>query len=293
MKKVLFLFLSLGFSYSQLNWVGCGITRKAYMAELSKAYTSKTSIPITIEKGGSATKGIREISANRADIGGTCRLRLKVGNKVAPEEKDARLIQVGWDALAIITNKKNPVKSLTFYQIRDIFDGKLTKWEEIPESNLKGKINVYARKGKISGVGLMSRLIIFNDVNADFKSTKEFPASGPLERAILKDKYAIGISGISSAKKRDLNIISVGGYYPNKENIMSSKYKLFRPIFLSIHANAPKKVQDFIRFARSKEGQKVISKAGTVNLFEGRMLNNIWKRKMKTYVKYVEPALKQ
>jgi phosphate transport system substrate-binding protein len=289
-KKIMFLFLSMGFIYSQLTWLGCGITRKAYMSELAKAYLEKTSISVEIQKGGSATKGIREIAAGNADIGGTCRLQLKKDGQITPEEQNAKLVQVGWDALAILTSKENPIKTLTFYQIKDIFSGKITKWEQIPESNIKGEIKVFARNGKITGVGLMSRLLIFHDVNADYHTAKIFNSSGGIEKAVMADKYAIGISGISSAKKRDINIVSVGGFYPNKDNIIKGKYKLFRPIFLSSHIKPSKKVKDFIAYALSEEGQKVISKAGTVNLYEGRMLRNVWDRKMRLFQKYVQPC---
>jgi phosphate transport system substrate-binding protein len=40
-----------------LKWAGCGITKKAFMAELALAYENKTGIRIELE-GGGATKGI-------------------------------------------------------------------------------------------------------------------------------------------------------------------------------------------------------------------------------------------
>ena len=49
----------------ELSWVGCGITRNAFMADLAAAYKEKTGVDITIA-GGGATKGIREITSKQA-----------------------------------------------------------------------------------------------------------------------------------------------------------------------------------------------------------------------------------
>jgi phosphate transport system substrate-binding protein len=55
-----------------LIWAGCGITKKAFMAELAKAYEQDTGIKINLE-GGGAAKGIRRTGAQTADLGRVCR----------------------------------------------------------------------------------------------------------------------------------------------------------------------------------------------------------------------------
>ena len=42
---------------AELTWTGCGITKKAFMAEIAKVYEEKTGIKIRIS-GGGATRGI-------------------------------------------------------------------------------------------------------------------------------------------------------------------------------------------------------------------------------------------
>ncbi|MET0001914.1 MAG: phosphate ABC transporter substrate-binding protein, partial [Candidatus Thiodiazotropha lotti] len=49
----------------ELSWVGCGITRNAFMADLANAYYEKTGVNINIS-GGGATKGIRAITSKQA-----------------------------------------------------------------------------------------------------------------------------------------------------------------------------------------------------------------------------------
>ena len=51
---------------SALNWVGCGISKKAYMIELARVYEQQKGIKINVQ-GGGATKGIREVSNGTAE----------------------------------------------------------------------------------------------------------------------------------------------------------------------------------------------------------------------------------
>ena len=44
-----------------LFWSGCGISKKAFMKELAKAYKDKTGVEIKLT-GGGATKGIRNVA---------------------------------------------------------------------------------------------------------------------------------------------------------------------------------------------------------------------------------------
>jgi len=202
-----------------------------------------------------------------ADLGGTCRHKIDV-----PEEKAAKLHQVAWDALVVVVNKDSRVDSITAEQIKKVLTGKIKNWKEIGGSD--SPINLYVRKGRISGVGLMVREVMFNNPDKEFSPDAKIKrSSGPLERAISHDLYGIGMTGISSAKKRKkLKILKIDGVAPTKENIMSGKYPFYRPLYLVTKGEPAGEVKNFIEFALGPEGQTVISGQGTVNLEEGKML---------------------
>jgi len=251
-----------------LRWVGCGITKKAFMAALAAAYQEKTGLVVGIE-GGGATRGIRDVAAGLADLGGTCRHTIDV-----PEEANAVLYPVCWDALTVIAHPDNPVQDITMDQLRDVLSGKTTNWKDLGGAD--HAIDVYAREGKISGVGMMARELIFWDKEADWPGvTEEFKSSGPLEQALEANPYGFGLTGISSAKKSKLKPLSVNGSAPTVENIVAGKYPISRPMYLVAHKDASEKVTAFLDFARSEEGQAVIEKEGTVTLAQGEKL---WER---------------
>jgi len=244
---------------TDLVWAGCGITKKAFMSELAKAYEKKTGIKVVLN-GGGATKGIRDATAGRIDIGGACRPPIE-GH---PLERNAYQVPVAWDALAVIVNPKNPVRGITLHQLQDIYLGRIKNWRQLGGPNKP--IELYIRRGKVSGVGRTLRALVFANFDQEFPGAKEIVrSSGPLEKAIEKNPWAIGTTGISSAKRRKVNILALNGKDPSYENIKNGSYILYRPLYLVTKGHsADKKVRDFITFALSREGRAVIRRAGSV-----------------------------
>jgi len=260
------LCLSLSLSVSvnaaannSLVWAGCGITKKAFMAELAKAYEKKTGIKINLQ-GGGATKGIRDATAGHIDIGGACRAIID-GH---PEERNAYQVPVAWDALAVIVHPKNPVKNISLRQLQDIYLGKIKNWKDLggPDAPLE----LYVRRGKISGVGRTLRELVFANFDQEFTGAKYImKSSGPLEKAVEDNPFALGTTGISSAKRRNVKILDLNGKDPSYENIKNGSYVLYRPLYLVTKGNrADEKVKEFITFALSREGREVIRRAGSV-----------------------------
>lgn len=250
----------------ELYWAGCGVTKKSFMNELATAYTGKTGIKVKVE-GGGATRGIRDTVSKQLDIGGTCRMTLP---DVEKSEMFASLHPVAWDALAVITHNSNPVKSLNKEQIKAIYSGKITNWSQLGGVNLP--IKLYVRRGKISGVGYAVRQYIFKDSQMDFKTSYKVNSSGPLEKACETDPAAIGITGISSARKRNVKILSYDGHQPSFANIKNGTYGLYRPLYLVTGSVQSKKVKDFVKFAKSREGRSIIRNNGTVPYMDAPQL---------------------
>lgn len=241
-----------------IRWAGCGITKKAFMAELAKGYEKKTGVKVLLE-GGGATRGIRDTSNLKVDMGGSCRMTLPETDR---SELYAKLYPVAWDALAIIVHQSNPIDNLSTAQIKDIYTGKITNWKQLGGKD--APIKLYVRQGKISGVGYAIRQYIFKDGGMEFNTKYQVRSSGPLEKAIEKDPLAMGITGISSARKRNVKVIKFDGKQPTMANLMAGKYQLYRPLYLVSSSKPSKKVKEFISFAMSPAGRKIIRDNHTV-----------------------------
>ncbi len=245
---------------NNLVWAGCGITKHAFMAELAKSYEKKTGIKVNLQ-GGGATKGIRDAAKGEIDIGGACRPIIE-GHV---EERSAYQVPVAWDALAVIVHPKNPVKTITVRELQKIYLGEIKNWKEL--GGWDRPIELYVRRGKISGVGRTLRELVFANFNQEFPGAKHVVnSSGPLERGIEENVLGIGTTGISSAQRRKVKLLQLNGKEPNYENIKNGSYVLYRPLYLVTRgqATASDKVKNFITFALSREGQQVIRNAGSV-----------------------------
>ena len=253
-----------------LQWGGCGITKKAFMFALADAFKERTGIAIDIH-GGGATHGIRGAASGEIHMGGACRPAM-AGN---PKE-DVRMVHVAWDALVPIVHPSNPVDNITSKQLRQIFRGQITNWKELGGPDKF--IVVGYRSVPLSGVGYSFRELGFREKTGtgDFTSGVGRKSSGPLEVAVEHLPNAFAVTGVSSAKKRDVKIISVDGIAPTPENIAGGDYPLFRPLYITVPKDPDPAVQRFVDFALSAEGQQIIREQGTVNLEMGSHLKNPW-----------------
>jgi phosphate transport system substrate-binding protein len=255
-----------------LHWVGCGISKKAYLTALAKAYEEDTGTKIDIQ-GGGATRGIRDVAKLSADIGGSCRRRV-LGE---PEERGIRMVPVAWDALVVIVHKDNPVDDISLENLKKVYLGEITNWKQLGGADTP--IRLLARKGKMSGVGRTVRKLLFDNYDQEFAASEIFPSSGPLEETVVKAPNAMAISGISSVRKRDVKILKLEGKDPSYENVAAGNYLLYRPLYLVYNENNPnvETIKDFIRYTDTPKGRQVIRSNGTVPYLEGL---NLMKQKL-------------
>jgi len=257
--------LPLSAETKTLTWAGCGISKKAFMAEMAAAYEKKTGVKIDL-KGGGATKGIRQTASGETSIGGTCRHVIEDRDTLTTvgAERRVQLTPVAWDALAVIVNKDNPVDNITLDQLRALYEGRITNWQQLGGKN--EPVELYVRKGKISGVGRTLRELVFNDYDKEFVATHVVASTGPLERAIPENLRGIGTTGISSARRvKGVKILKLNGKEPSYANIKTGEYLLYRPLYMVTHLQVKDpEVKKFVDFVMSEEGKAVMRKVGTV-----------------------------
>lgn len=248
-----------------ITWAGCGISKNAFMKEMVEAYEKKTGIKVEL-LGGGATKGIREVSKRSVDIGGTCRHTIEdpQTGMVESEERRVQLTPVAWDALVVIVHKDNPVSDISIDQVRQLYTGKITNWKQL--GGRDAPIELYVRKGKISGVGRTIRELIFNNYDQEFVARHVKEETATLERDMVTNPNGVGITGVSSARKlAEAKILRLDGKEASYENIKSGDYMLYRPLYLVTHIqDLNPDVKRFVEFVMSDEGKAVMRQVGTV-----------------------------
>jgi len=110
----------------------------------------------------------------------------------------------------------------------------------------------------------------------DYKDTvKEQPGSASVVQGITKDKNGIGYSGIGykTSGVKTLALSEKEGqpvFEANYENALNNKYPLSRFLYVYVAKQPgkplPKLVEEFLKFAVSKEGQEIVIKDGYLPL---------------------------
>ena len=172
---------------------------------------------------------------------------------------------VGLDGLAVLVNKNNPINDITIDQLRDIFMAKITNWKEIGGEDRP--IVLLSRESN-SGTHMFCKetVIRLNDINSkDEFSPKALlmPSSQAIVDEIYQNPNAIGYAGIGFMNDQTKAISvaaqnSIEYFYPTIENVMYGRYPISRPLYLYTNGEPEGIVKDFIDYALSEEGQKVV-----------------------------------
>ncbi len=255
--------LLAGISYAQdLKFAGCSTSTLSYMYAVAEAYEAETGIKIDV-KGGGATLGIKSAAAGTVDLGGTCRHLIE-----GKDPKGAKLTIVAYDALVFIVNKGNPANNVTRDQMIKVFEGKIKNWKELGGTDKP--IIVVERKSKKAGVRLLLKELLGYDIKLTGSAIK-LQSSSEVEKEIVKNSFAFGVTGSGSAVQRELKLLSYEGVAPTKENFINGKYpNLVRPLYIATTEQQSEDVKKFLKYILSDKGQAVVA-INAISLKEYKM----------------------
>ncbi|MFN3327883.1 MAG: PstS family phosphate ABC transporter substrate-binding protein, partial [Fervidobacterium pennivorans] len=222
-------------------------------------------IKVTLEGAGSST-GIAALFNGTTDIANSSRwFKDSEVQKMFEMKKWFAPVLVAWDGIAIVVHKDLPVKNLTIQQIKDIYTGKITRWNQI-DPNLPARDIVAFSRNTASGTFEVFKEKVLGDEKMSPRVRMLESSMAELE-TVAKTPYSIAYFGVGYVDQR-VKVVSVNGVMPTKQNILSSKYALSRPLFIFIDVTKgwPEEgpVAEFLRFVMSKKGQELVEKAGFI-----------------------------
>jgi len=225
--------------------------------QLTKEYEKNHSnVKFTISATGSGD-GIKGALAGTYEIGMSSR-------ELTPAEVGQGLkeITIAIDGIAVIVNNANPVKDLTMDQIKDIYTGKVTKWEQLGAAagGKTGGIAIYSREAGSGTRSAFEELVKFQDQLV--KGANESNSTGAIKAAVSSNADAIGYISLGSMDNT-VKALSVGGVAATTDNIKSNKYKIARPFNLVVKENTPlsKEAQAFVDWILGNDGQAIVKKS--------------------------------
>jgi phosphate transport system substrate-binding protein len=218
----------------------------------AEMFTRDRDVKVLVSGVGSSA-GIETVSAGSSDIGTSSR-------DLKDEEESLGLVDtpIAYDAIAVIVNPDNPVGSLTSEQIRRIFDGTITNWNEVGGDDRPiGLVN----RDEASGTREAFFKIIMQNTPFD-RTAVVLPGTGQVRSVVAESPGAIGY--ISSGFVSDeVKVLAVDGVVPSEEAILRGEYPVQRRLHFFTVGQPDGLAAEFIDYVLSDEVQHdIIPEAG-------------------------------
>jgi len=214
------------------------------------------SIDITIQGGGSSV-GVKSAADGTVDIGAASR-ELKESEKgTVVEHVLAR------DGIAIVVHPDNDISGLTTEQVRNIFAGEITNWDQVGGED--GSINVVAREEGSGTRAAFEELVMEEEEKVITATAILQPSNGAVRTTVAGDPDAIGFLsfGYLDSSVKSLSIDGVAGTVENAKN---GTYPIVRPLLFLTKSEPTGIVKDFIDFCLSTEGQALVEEEGYISV---------------------------
>jgi len=177
-----------------------------------------------------------------------------------------------YDSFVFITHVDNPVSNLTAEQIRDIYSGKIRKWNMVGGADKD--IAAYQRERGSGSQTAMEEMVMKSIPMMD-PPINRFTGMGELVEWIAEYSNAPNAIGYTFKYYVDrlyvnqkIKIISVDGVEPNDDNVRNNTYPFSAPYNAVIRSTDADDVGGkFLNWLLSEEGQSVIGQAGYVTRF--------------------------
>lgn len=228
-------------------------------------------VNIVVNAGGSGV-GINLLGEKKIQIG-------MISRNITPKEIESythvRFIThpIGKDAVVPVVSSEiynEGVKALTIEQIAGIYNGKIKNWKELGGPDRKILV---VDKEKSRGTRHVFMKIIMGNKDAEAPGADLVLGSNNEEQtAIAQSGSAIGMLSNAwlNSDVKGLSIILNDGEIiaPTLENIINGKFPITRDLLLITDGKPQGKIEEFIGFIKSPDGQKIVEQAGYVSLYE-------------------------
>lgn len=212
-------------------------------------------VKVTVEFTGSSA-GMESLAAGSVDIGNASR-------ELSDSEVSGGAVEnvVAIDGIAVITDEDNSVKEITSEDLKKVYTGEITNWNE-----LGGDDEAIVVIGRESSSGTRSAFEELLEIEDQCNYANELDSTGAVLAQVAATPGAIGYVSLDVVDDSVI-ALSIDGVEATEENIIAGKYMLSRPFVMATMGEISEQseaVQAFFEYIESEEGKEIIKSVGLI-----------------------------
>lgn len=219
--------------------------------------------------GGGSTVGWRMLSAGVAHVAMASRPAAAADLERARAAGVSLMAHpVALDAVVVIVHPSNPVLSLTYAQLRDIYLGRVHNWREVggPDRPIRA-----ITRSRGSGTAQTFIEKVFGAAEPYRERAEGALGNGVVHADVAADPAAIGYIGyaFADAHVRAVPLVPAAGappVAPTWANITAGRYGLVRTLWFYTNGQPQGAAAAFLAFCRGPEGQRIAQAWGYIPL---------------------------
>lgn len=191
---------------------------------------------------------------------------------------ELEIVPIVREGFVFLTNRTNPVDSLTRRQIIDIYTGAITDWSEVGGTN--GEIRAFQRPVNSGSQSGFLELVMKDATPMEPPKELEIGTMGMLIDKVASfdsgNENAIGYSYYYYAtdmwKNEHVKLLAIDGIEPNAVTISDESYPYCTAYYAVLRKDTPEHhpARQLLQWILSDSGQQVAKDAGYVRLKEGK-----------------------
>lgn len=212
-----------------------------------------SSVRITIQGGGSSV-GVRSAADGTTDIGMASR---EVKDSEMADNPGLVIHTVARDGIAIIAHPDIPVDGLSMEQIRAIFSGDITRWNQVGGPG--EMITVIARE-EGSGTRAAFEEMLMGDALIALSAIL-LPSNGAIRTTVGTTPGSIGFLSFGYIDG-SVKALAVDGIDATIENAVSGRYPVVRPLNMITNGQPSGAAARWLEFILGPQGQAIVVEEG-------------------------------
>jgi len=223
---------------------------------LAKAFQANNSGTQVYVQGGGSSAGVTAVGQGTAAIGMSS---ANLSASQLSQFPNLKPIPIAVDGIGFIVNPQNTVSKLTLDQVRAIYTGSITNWNQVGGPNVKiDVVNREAGSGTRDGV----QKIVLKGGNFSTGGIVQ-SSTGAVRSYVAGDSNAIGYISTGEVDNT-VKAVTINGVAPTYDNIASGKYPVQRDFLFVTNGNPSGNAKAFIDYTLSPAGQALLKADGEI-----------------------------